>query len=130
MLTHSSHCMCPTIEAQISNVLRVWLMIWFDIRLERANKHGKRVAEHENGQQKIVALFFFSPTTLHLLLGLPFDGKICKSVYCRSEKNQEKGVRHIFPSTSIGTVGAQKCEVFFFFVPTKVNQPWKALLGI
>ena len=93
MLTHSSHCMCPTIEAQISNVLRVWLMIWFDIRLERANKHGKRVAEHENGKQKIVALFFsffFFLTTLHLLLGLPFDGKICKSVYCRSEKKPRK----------------------------------------
>ena len=107
--------MCPTIEAQISNVLRVWLMIWFDIRLERANKHGKRVAEHENGKQKIVALFFFFfPTTLHLLLGLPFDGKICKSVYCR-EKNQEKRREtHFFRPQTLELLELKNVKSFFF----------------
>ena len=129
MLTHSSHCMCPTIEAQISNVLRVWLMIWFDIRLERANKHS--VAEHENGKQKIVALFFFffpdySPFTFRVAI----DGKICKSVYCRPEKTKKKGVRHIFFRPQALELLELKNVKSFFFVPTKVNQPWKALLGI
>ena len=124
MLTHSSHCMCPTIEAQISNVLRVWLMIWFDIRLERANKHGKRVAEHENGKQKIVALFFsfffpdYSPFTFRVAIWR----KICKSVYCREKKTKKKGVRHIFSVHKHWNCWSSKMwSLFFLFQQKLIN---------